>query len=185
MYIDAVHGGKILFNRSVDLRSAQLDTAMNQTTSGDMSADIPDTSPSPLHFTVLATQKSIKLTAPDLETKREWIQCIQESIDECNAGKNRGVGDIGGIDGTGDMGETGEQSADKSSTAALWQQDRDSKACLKCGDKFTFTRRRHHCRNCGLLVCGKCSQGRIILAHIHKVKPQRVCNECLQRLCAK
>ncbi|KAI8908360.1 hypothetical protein EDD86DRAFT_254198 [Gorgonomyces haynaldii] len=41
--------------------------------------------------------------------------------------------------------------------AKRWIPDTDSEMCLICHKKFTLTRRRHHCRNCGLLICHGCS----------------------------
>lgn len=39
-------------------------------------------------------------------------------------------------------------------------------------------RRRHHCRQCGSLVCGEHSTHQIILAHINDTRKQRVCDRC-------
>ena len=37
----------------------------------------------------------------------------------------------------------------------------DTRQCESCGKPFTWRRRRHHCRFCGLCVCDACSTGRI------------------------
>lgn len=34
-------------------------------------------------------------------------------------------------------------------TAPQWVPDSQAPACMKCGSKFSFTKRRHHCRACG------------------------------------
>lgn len=39
-----------------------------------------------------------------------------------------------------------------------WAPDRDVNLCITCGKSFTITRRRHHCRLCGGIICNKCSQ---------------------------
>lgn len=35
------------------------------------------------------------------------------------------------------------------STAPQWVPDSQAPVCMKCGSRFSFTKRRHHCRACG------------------------------------
>jgi len=39
----------------------------------------------------------------------------------------------------------------------IWLPDEASPHCQICKTSFTQRNRRHHCRNCGRLVCAKCS----------------------------
>lgn len=39
-----------------------------------------------------------------------------------------------------------------------WMPDNQAKECPFCRRSFTLTRRRHHCRLCGDIMCDKCSQ---------------------------
>lgn len=39
-----------------------------------------------------------------------------------------------------------------------WMPDGHAKECPFCKRSFTLTRRRHHCRLCGDIMCDKCSQ---------------------------
>ncbi|XP_064632775.1 rabenosyn-5-like [Lineus longissimus] len=39
-----------------------------------------------------------------------------------------------------------------------WAPDADVNLCPTCGKAFTLTRRRHHCRLCGGIMCNKCSE---------------------------
>ncbi|EGD73831.1 TK protein kinase [Salpingoeca rosetta] len=57
----------------------------------------------------------------------------------------------------------------------LWQPNNDSPKCRACGTTFTFTIRRHHCRTCGGLVCGRCSPR-------HPVTSKRCCPSCALHL---
>uniref|UniRef100_H2ZA54 FYVE-type domain-containing protein n=1 Tax=Ciona savignyi TaxID=51511 RepID=H2ZA54_CIOSA len=42
-------------------------------------------------------------------------------------------------------------------TLVPWVRDNDVPYCPTCGDRFNVTRRRHHCRLCGSIMCTKCS----------------------------
>ena len=45
--------------------------------------------------------------------------------------------------------------------AAVWVPDTQFSACVLCDAKFSLTRRRHHCRACGKVVCGSCSGNKV------------------------
>lgn len=62
-----------------------------------------------------------------------------------------------------------------------WVKDEQSKACLLCNDGFTLTHRRHHCRFCGLLVCGTCSAKKFCTQSNPKEK-QRCCDACYNKI---
>ena len=49
--------------------------------------------------------------------------------------------------------------------APAWLADSESDSCMKCTLKFTFSRRRHHCRACGLLFCSSCCHLKLPLAY--------------------
>ena len=40
---------------------------------------------------------------------------------------------------------------------AVWMPDDRVSGCVLCGKAFGWTRRRHHCRLCGGVVCAGCS----------------------------
>ncbi|KAF0698508.1 Aste57867_10875 [Aphanomyces stellatus] len=65
---------------------------------------------------------------------------------------------------------------------APWQPDDASDACTTCAGEFTWTRRRHHCRACGCLVCADCSPSLLALPHLGYETPVRVCNACTPML---
>lgn len=70
--------------------------------------------------------------------------------------------------------------ADESPIAkAPWRPDGASDSCLCCGKDFSiWTRRRHHCRACGELVCGDCSPFSAAFPQLGYKEPVRVCTKC-------
>ncbi|XP_067686347.1 uncharacterized protein [Haliotis asinina] len=38
----------------------------------------------------------------------------------------------------------------------VWVPDNQASRCMQCDAKFTFFRRKHHCRRCGIIVCKAC-----------------------------
>ncbi|KAF7659674.1 hypothetical protein LDENG_00294410 [Lucifuga dentata] len=61
--------------------------------------------------------------------------------------------------------------------APVWVPDAQAQVCMKCGVKFTFTKRRHHCRACGKVFCALCSNLKFRLIHLDG-KEGRVCVSC-------
>ncbi|XP_078543133.1 pleckstrin homology domain-containing family F member 2 isoform X2 [Lissotriton helveticus] len=62
--------------------------------------------------------------------------------------------------------------------AAVWVPDSEATVCMRCQKvKFTPVSRRHHCRKCGFVVCGLCSEKKFLLPN-QSSKPVRVCDFC-------
>lgn len=59
-----------------------------------------------------------------------------------------------------------------------WVPDDQMEKCMSCEIPFNFVRRRHHCRNCGKIYCGRCSANFVPLPHFNYMTPVRVCNHC-------
>ncbi|XP_054166341.1 RUN and FYVE domain-containing protein 2-like [Oppia nitens] len=59
---------------------------------------------------------------------------------------------------------------------AVWTDDKNSADCHQCSKPFSIARRRHHCRSCGEIFCGNCSNNEMPLPS--NKKPVRVCDSC-------
>ena len=64
--------------------------------------------------------------------------------------------------------------------ANAWQLDSTAQNCNACRAEFSFFRRRHHCRACGLIFCDDCTRSRrTFLNSVYGLSAQRVCQPCL------
>lgn len=69
----------------------------------------------------------------------------------------------------------------------FWMPDQSCRVCYECDTQFTLFNRRHHCRLCGRIFCGKCtsnwvptppSESKTPLEEWDKI---RVCNYCFKQ----
>lgn len=51
------------------------------------------------------------------------------------------------------------------SAIPFWKPDESAESCERCFKKFSFTVRRHHCRDCGGIFCAECTPHRIPLIY--------------------
>lgn len=63
-----------------------------------------------------------------------------------------------------------------------WVADSETNTCMSCKSAFTFVNRKHHCRNCGGIFCGRCSSKRVAILALGETEPVRVCDECYDTL---
>lgn len=61
-----------------------------------------------------------------------------------------------------------------------WVPDSEAPNCMNCKVKFTFTKRRHHCRACGKVFCGVCCNRKCKLQYLEK--EARVCVVCYETI---
>ncbi|KJE88465.1 Mtmr2 protein [Capsaspora owczarzaki ATCC 30864] len=75
-------------------------------------------------------------------------------------------------------GSSTTSSSTTSLPSVLWVPDEMVTSCRHCHCAFTLTKRRHHCRECGQIFCGLCSDFELVVPRIGKNTPSRVCLNC-------
>jgi 1-phosphatidylinositol-3-phosphate 5-kinase len=68
----------------------------------------------------------------------------------------------------------------------FWMPDHSCRVCYNCDTQFTIFNRRHHCRRCGRIFCGKCTSNFIPVSsepdrNVDEVDKIRVCNFCFKQ----
>lgn len=58
-----------------------------------------------------------------------------------------------------------------------WIPDNETTFCMQCNMKFSFIKRRHHCRACGQVLCSACCSLKAKLEYMGDVEA-RICIQC-------
>ncbi|XP_061381193.1 WD repeat and FYVE domain-containing protein 3 isoform X2 [Danaus plexippus] len=66
----------------------------------------------------------------------------------------------------------------KGGPADHWIRDDTAPFCTQCQVRFTALERRHHCRECGSVFCGRCSRYEAPVRRLRALRPVRVCQRC-------
>ncbi|UYV84806.1 PLEKHF2 [Cordylochernes scorpioides] len=108
--------------------------------------------------------KSFAVYAATATEKAEWIAHIKKCLNDLII-------------------KTGKQPSEEH--AAVWVPDNDANICMHCKlTEFTLLNRKHHCRKCGDVVCGGCSNKKFLIPSMSS-KPLRVCDSCYDSLGSK
>ncbi|XP_012146280.1 lateral signaling target protein 2 homolog isoform X2 [Megachile rotundata] len=99
--------------------------------------------------------------------RQDSLQEYEDDLEETTAANDQNT--------TSPVTERGEECVER---APAWIPDNDAPRCMACQAGFTVVRRRHHCRNCGKVFCGRCSSNNVPLPRYGHMKPVRVCNRC-------
>ncbi|XP_044880887.1 FYVE, RhoGEF and PH domain-containing protein 3 isoform X2 [Mauremys mutica] len=147
-------------------------------------------------FSITGKKRSLELQARTEEEKREWIQVIQATIEkhkqnsetfkafnssfsqedehlpDSSIVSTSSVESMPGADGISASG--GPDSCRKSSSKT--KRDKEKQACKSCNESFnSITKRRHHCKQCGAVICAKCSEFKPLADNS---RHNRVCKDC-------
>ncbi|KAM6035424.1 zinc finger FYVE domain-containing protein 16 isoform 3-T4 [Theristicus caerulescens] len=121
-----------------------------------------------------------------LERENQETSCVTPeaplSGTSVNVGKNSDPAHSGESSSEAGGNQTSENTESLKIPAALsrkqplWVPDSEAPNCMNCQVKFTFTKRRHHCRACGKVFCGGCCKRKCKLQYMEK--EARVCTGC-------
>ncbi|XP_073802992.1 FYVE, RhoGEF and PH domain-containing protein 4 isoform X3 [Danio rerio] len=125
----------------------------------------------PHTFQVSGKERTLELQASSQQDKEDWIKAFQETI-EIFQQKNETFK-------SACKEATDEVSKEElGKRAPRWIRDNEVTMCMKCKEPFNaLTRRRHHCRACGYVVCYKCSDHKASLRYDSN-KLNKVCKDC-------
>ncbi|XP_068929686.1 FYVE, RhoGEF and PH domain-containing protein 2 [Petaurus breviceps papuanus] len=130
----------------------------------------------PHSFLVSGKQRTLELQAQSQEEMNTWIQACQRAIDQFGKRHETFKAAVQGPEG--DTEEHPLKSEELGIRAPQWVRDKMVTMCMRCKTPFNaLTRRRHHCRACGYVVCAKCSDYRARLKYDDS-RLNRVCLEC-------
>uniref|UniRef100_UPI0037E785B8 FYVE, RhoGEF and PH domain-containing protein 4-like n=1 Tax=Semicossyphus pulcher TaxID=241346 RepID=UPI0037E785B8 len=122
-------------------------------------------------FQVSGKERTLELQASSEQDRDEWIKVIQGAIDvfmKKNETFKLACKESNIEEPTEELGRR----------APRWIRDNEVTLCMKCREPFNaLTRRRHHCRACGCVVCWKCSDNKVALEYDGN-KLNKVCKAC-------
>ncbi|KAM9335042.1 FYVE, RhoGEF and PH domain-containing protein 4-like [Symphorus nematophorus] len=125
----------------------------------------------PYSFQVSGKEKTLELQASCEQERDEWIKVIQEAIDVFQ--KKHETFKVASKEL-----KVEEPAEELGRRAPRWIRDNEVTECMKCQEPFNaLTRRRHHCRACGCVVCWKCSDNKVALEYDGN-KLNKVCKAC-------
>ncbi|XP_072452306.1 pleckstrin homology domain-containing family F member 1 isoform X3 [Chiloscyllium punctatum] len=123
--------------------------------------DLPDNDSLKNQWMIKTSRKSFVVCAATRPEKEDWMKHINKCIKQL-------------------LEKTGK--APSTEHAAPWIPDKMTEICMRCTQKkFNTLIRRHHCRNCGFVVCHSCSKHKFLMPKLSS-KPLRVCTLCYNNL---
>ncbi|XP_051544579.1 FYVE, RhoGEF and PH domain-containing protein 4-like isoform X2 [Myxocyprinus asiaticus] len=125
----------------------------------------------PHTFQVSGKERTLELQASSEQDKEDWIKAFQETIEifqQKNETFKTASKEV--------LDEVSKEELGK--RAPRWIRDNEVTMCMKCKEPFNaLTRRRHHCRACGYVVCYKCSDYKASLRYDSN-RLNKVCKDC-------
>ncbi|XP_046405200.1 uncharacterized protein LOC124170493 [Ischnura elegans] len=143
-----------------------------------MKVEIPIAEGYTNEFSIISITRSFTLSASSAQERDEWVNALQNAIQEYTS---RQQTFLQMKLAQSNANQKGNEHFQLGTAAPVWIQDCRVTMCQSCTSEFTVTFRRHHCRACGKVVCGKCSANKAPLQYM-KYQAARVCDECFESL---
>ncbi|XP_056130132.1 FYVE, RhoGEF and PH domain-containing protein 1 [Lampris incognitus] len=156
--------------------------------------ELKEMSSVPRTFLISGKQRSLELQARTEEEKREWIQAIQTTIQRheqtvesfrhlsCSVRDDESTPPHSPVTHHWPLVFIPESCVELGKRAPTPIREKEVTLCMKCQEPFnSITKRRHHCKACGHVVCGKCSEFRARLSYDNN-RANRVCVDCYTAL---
>ncbi|XP_018585717.1 FYVE, RhoGEF and PH domain-containing protein 4-like isoform X3 [Scleropages formosus] len=128
----------------------------------------------PHTFQVSGKERTLELQASSEQDKEDWLKAFRETIEifhQKNETFKLASKEVEAV-----------SKAELGKRAPRWIRDNEVTMCMKCKEMFNaLTRRRHHCRACGFVVCWKCSDYKAPLEYDSN-KMNKVCKDCYSTL---
>ncbi|XP_033092632.1 FYVE, RhoGEF and PH domain-containing protein 3 isoform X4 [Trachypithecus francoisi] len=146
-------------------------------------------------FIITGRKRSLELQTRTEEEKKEWIQIIQATIEKHKQNSETFKAFSGAFSQDEDPslspdvpitstsplepvvtteGSSGAAGLEPRKLSSKTRRDKEKQSCKSCGETFnSITKRRHHCKLCGAVICGKCSEFKA-----ENSRQSRVCGEC-------
>ncbi|XP_063267308.1 FYVE, RhoGEF and PH domain-containing protein 3 isoform X3 [Prinia subflava] len=129
-------------------------------------------------FSITGKKRSLELQARTEEEKREWIHVIQATIEKHK--QNSETFRAFNSSFSQEEEHLPDSSSDSSRKSSKSKRDKEKQSCKSCSESFnSITKRRHHCKQCGAVICAKCSEFKPLADNS---RHNRVCKECFLQL---
>ncbi|XP_068104408.1 FYVE, RhoGEF and PH domain-containing protein 1 isoform X2 [Hyperolius riggenbachi] len=132
-------------------------------------------------FLVSGKQRSLELQARTEEEKKDWIQAIEATMSRHEQTMEQ-FKLLNSSHREDEETPPNSPNTDLGKRAPTPIREKEVTMCMKCQEAFnSITKRRHHCKACGHVVCGKCSEFRARLVYDNN-RTNRVCVDCYTAL---
>ncbi|KAI6646682.1 FYVE, RhoGEF and PH domain-containing protein 6-like [Oopsacas minuta] len=143
--------------------------------------DLSENDPLKHSFKIISAIRSFVVVPSSQEEKEEWLSVLNKTLSEL---QDKMISHAKTNNRTSIFVEPSlldNSDAALGSLAPVWIQDDSVSMCMMCYNKFTFARRRHHCRVCGKVLCGPCSSFKAGIKYLGN-KQARCCLSCYEKL---